>query len=288
MQLRIRGILIILVLVVAIFVVLRVVKGQRQNVIRASVERIREMESGEVSAIEKEIADKKEAERSEARRLLLEQAKQKAALQEEATDEAQPADTASVEAVMAQIESGEVDVWSLFDDLFILGDSRSEPFAYYELVDPAHVFAVKGLNLRRAEEGIDQAVAAAPGGLIFTYGLNDANGNWASTEDFIAKYESVIDSYKAALPEAKIYISSIVPVTQHALSKDSTLEQIPAYNEKIKELCEKKGYYFIECGSLLSEHEDLFEPDGQHFTKPLYDEWAKLMIEEVLKHDADA
>ena len=300
LQIRIKGILLVIFLAAAVTGVIYYIKTRPPKEVQKGVSRIQEMEAGEVSEVEETIREEAENQRRKERAEKLEEARKKQEAEKEAAKEAAKSAEAeaerkkqeeqklleqSVNETMAQVESGAIDVWSLFGDVFILGDSRSEPFSYYGLLDESRVFAIKGANLRKADQGVSQAQTANAQNLIFTYGLNDASGNWATAQDFIAKYEEVIQEYRAVLPEAKIYIASVSGVTDHAINGNPTLAQIPAYNQEIRNLCEQKGYVYIECETLLTEHEDLYEPDGEHYTRPLYEFWGRLMIREVLLHE---
>ncbi|MBR0397067.1 MAG: hypothetical protein IJI10_02250 [Eubacterium sp.] len=300
LQIRFRGILLIILLAAATAGVIYYIKTRPPKEVQQGVSRIQEMESGEVSEVEETIREEAENQRRKERAEKLEEARRKQEAEKEAAKKAaEDAEAAaekkkqeeqelleqSVNETMAQVESGAIDVWSLFGDVFILGDSRSEPFSYYGLLDESRVFAIKGANLRKADQGVSQAEAANAQNLIFTFGLNDASGNWPTAQDYIAKYEEVIQQYRAVLPDAKIYIASVAGVTEHAINGNPTLAQIPAYNQEIRNLCDQKGYVYIECESLLTEHEDLYEPDGEHFTRALYEFWGRLMIREVLLHE---
>ncbi len=288
LQIRIKGILLIVLLAAAAAGLIYYIKTRPPREVQQGVSRIQELESGEVSEVEETIREEAEnqrmrerAEKLEAERKKQEEAKN---AEEQKKQNEQELLEQSVNETMAQVESGATDVWSLFGDVFILGDSRSEPFSYYGLLDESRVFAIKGANLRKADQGVAQAQTANAQNLIFTYGLNDASGNWPTAQDFIAKYEEVIQQYRAVLPEAKIYIASVAGVTDHAINGNPTLAQIPAYNQEIRNLCDQKGYVYIECESLLTEHADLYEPDGEHFSRPLYEFWGRMMIREVLLH----
>ena len=77
-------------------------------------------------------------------------------------------DTASVEEQVkelrkkerkAALESGDLDVWSQFTDIAILGDSRAVGFYSYNLVDESRVFATGGATIRDIEQYTDQLVA---------------------------------------------------------------------------------------------------------------------------------
>lgn len=189
--------------------------------------------------------------------------------------------------ILSKLDAGELDPWSQFGNMFWLGDSRSEALVYFGLLDKQHVYANKGDNLRKGTNGLKAAKAVEPEHLIFTYGINDVNGNWKDAAAFIARYQTVIAEFQKALPKADIYLCAILPVTDAALAKDSSFKNIPEYNAAIQKLCEDNGYHYIEDQKLTSEHADLFEPDGIHFTKAFYPFWAKSIIKEVLMNEAN-
>ena len=182
-----------------------------------------------------------------------------------------------------KLANGEVDIWSLFKNSCILGDSRSEAFFYYKFLTEDEVFAVKGANLRVATEHLQDVKFKDPWNLYFNYGTNDADGNWGSAEQFIEEYEKVIEAYKAELPEADIYVCSIMPVTDEAIKVDEKLKNIPIYDAAVKEMCERKGYCYIDCNSLTTEYKQYYEPDGIHFQAAMCERWAALVLEATLQ-----
>ena len=115
-------------------------------------------------------------------------------------------DTASVEEQVeelrkkerkAALESGDLDVWSQFTDIAILGDSRAVGFYSYNLVDESRVFATGGATIRDIEQYTDQLVALNPSSIIFCYGLNDISiGYWDNVDDYIAEQDQIIADLK--------------------------------------------------------------------------------------------
>lgn len=192
---------------------------------------------------------------------------------------------AGIDQIAAKLENGEIDVWSQFGNIFWLGDSRAEAVVYFGYLDASKVYANKGDNLRKAAGGLDKAKAASPDHLVFSYGLNDLDGNWANSDQFINYYKQVIDQYKQAVPKADIYICSVTPVTDHALAKDAKLKQVPEYNQKLKAMCDELGYHYIDCSSLYEQHANLFEPDGIHYVSGMYPYWAKLIVKGVITNE---
>ena len=184
------------------------------------------------------------------------------------------------------LNDGSIDVWTLFNGVAVIGDSRAEAFTGYEYLPETIVFAKKGANLRAATEAIDEVTAAQPGSLVFTYGINDITGNWKSSDDFIEKYKEVIAEYKSRLPDADIYVCSIIPVTGTAISDDPTLEQLPDYAYQVERMCEEEGYIYTDCDSVY-DYTEYYEGDGIHFTKKMYPIWGELIIRKVLTYESE-
>ena len=189
------------------------------------------------------------------------------------------------EDVMAKIESGEVDLWSCFDDIVLFGDSRVDDFVADGFLPREKVHSKIGVNVRSALDPLAEVTAQNPGILIFTYGFNDADGNWNSSQAFIDAYSEVLRTYHEALPDAMICACSIMPVLQKAIDKDANLVVIPEYNEKIREMCSTGGYVFIDCEE-LGEEVDLYDADGIHYLPSFYPIWAKVMLRAVYQEQA--
>ena len=74
---------------------------------------------------------------------------------------------------MRQLESGEVSVWSLFEDYVLLGDSRAVGFSFYGFLPEERVLAESGATILHLEEHIPDIVALNPSNIFLCYGLND-------------------------------------------------------------------------------------------------------------------
>ena len=194
---------------------------------------------------------------------------------------------AQIDDLLKGLEDGSIDVWSLYDDSVILGDSRAEAIVEWGFLPAERVYAQKGASVKYAAEGIDTVSSVYPDNLIFTYGVNDVDGNWSDVSKFIAAYEELVEAYKEKLPQANVFLCSVIPVMPAALEEDSNYEKIPEYTAAIKELCEKKGYFYIDCDVLYDDYKELYEKEGVHFLKDMNPVWAKVMMEEVLKGEKE-
>ena len=204
-------------------------------------------------------------------------------------------DTASVEEQVkelrkkerkAALESGDLDVWSQFTDIAILGDSRAVGFSSYNPVDESRVFATGGATIRDIEQYTDQLVALNPSSIIFCYGLNDISiGYWDNVDDYIAEQDQIIADLKEAMPNTTIYINSIIPAIDPAFERSEKWRDIPEWNDAIRQHCEDNNIPYIDITEDVEAHEDLYDVDGIHMQKAFYEYWAIDMITEVTENE---
>ena len=185
-------------------------------------------------------------------------------------------ESAKVDEILAKIDSGEISVWSQFNGSAILGDSRAEDFVFDGFLTTTNVFAEKGTMCTDAMDYIDAVAAANPSRLFFTYGMNDVDGYWNTSKDFIDGYTKVIKAYREKMPNAAIY------------------KNIPEYNAALKQMAEDLGVCWIDCDNYLDDYPDLYDTDGQHFFAEMYPIWARTMLKAAFDYqyqqtgDADA
>ncbi len=187
---------------------------------------------------------------------------------------------------MRKIDSGEADIWSFFSDAVILGDSRADDFQYNSFLPKSRILADMGAMCTEAEKYLDVTMDLYPSQIYFTYGMNDVDGSWDTTEGFIEAYRRVIRLYMDDFPYAEIFVSSIIPVNQHAIDNDSNYLKIPEYNEAMKQMTSELGLTWIDCDHMLDEYPDYYDTDGQHFFPEAYPLWARLMLEARFNYES--
>lgn len=184
---------------------------------------------------------------------------------------------------LRQLESGELSVWSMFQDYVLLGDSRAEGFGFYEYMSKDRCLAEMGTNIDDTEDHLDQIKALNPSMVFLSFGINDLLlGVWPTPEDYAAEYERVMDRIWQECPGAKIYINSIIPSLEWSSAYSGTCDLIPEYNAALRDLCGRTDQcYFIDNDAIAQDHTDLYETDGIHFVSEFYPIWATNMIMEV-------
>ena len=188
---------------------------------------------------------------------------------------------------MRQLESGEISVWSLFEDYVLLGDSRAVGFSFYGFLPEERVLAESGATILHLEEHIPDIVALNPSNIFLCYGLNDIMlGTWPTPSDYVTKFTSVINEIHEQLPDANIYISSILPAPG-----SSVQSQLADYSQALDEMCGTlPRCYFVDNSEISSEYAGLWENDSIHVVKDFYPHWANNLITAVYSsslEDAD-
>ena len=242
----------------ALFVNRRLRQRQQQTAsVAGAVEYIRAMEAGNpeevISIIRQHEREQFEAERAQMREALL---------------------------------SGELDVWSLFQDYVFLGDSRVTGFFYYGFLPSARVLAGSGDTIRSIEPLMDEIVALHPSRVYLSFGINDLNiGFWNDPDEYTAEFVETADMMREALPELEIYVNSILPVQDFALKNGAEWYRVPEYNIALREMCEEHGYVFVDNDGIVAEHQDEYSEDGIHLNDAFYPYWGTNNIIATLYSD---
>lgn len=184
---------------------------------------------------------------------------------------------------LQELESGEISVWTLFEDYVILGDSRAVGFYYFEFLPEERVLAEAGSTIQNLQEHIPDIEKLNPSNIFLCYGLNDVSiGIWPTPADYVADYRQTVQEILAKLPDATVYISSILPARDPAFDTASEWREIPTYSAAVKEMCNGiDRCYYVDNDSIAEKYADLWEVDGIHVQKAFYDHWAANLIAEV-------
>lgn len=100
-----------------------------------------------------------------------------------------------------------------------------------------------------------------------------------SEQKFTDKYAMLVDSIKNAVPSAKIYLQSILPVNPSMkMGKGFDKRKIAKCNDIIQEIAEQKGCTYINLYKLYATDDGIMPTeltrDGIHLFPKSYDRWA--------------
>lgn len=192
-----------------------------------------------------------------------------------------------------------------YDKTVFIGDSLTVGLAGYNIVPAQCVIASIGLNISK----IDTEKITTPSGSTAPpisataletlkqkkpeniYIMLGSNGiAWLSNESMINKYSAFIDNIKQALPQSRIYILSIPPVTserENAAESPIKNAAIDKYNSELLKMANAKGLYFVDLNTAIKNNAgrldtDKAQKDGMHFKQATY----VTMIDYILTHVA--
>lgn len=192
-------------------------------------------------------------------------------------------DVAAIEAKISQLEAqdnnGE-DTRSLkekFMGTVVVGDSITEGFAEYDVLNASSVVAQIGVHLTELDDMIAKVKELSPGIVFLSLGMNDVTATNGDTEQFTSEYKAVIEKFQEEVPDAHIFVNSIFPVQDSALSEEAALASIPQYNEALQTLCESMSVGYIDNTDLVQDQ--YYEQDGIHFKSEFYPIWGENMAE---------
>ena len=186
----------------------------------------------------------------------------------------------------AALNSENADIWKMFNDSVIMGDSRAVGFYYYKFLDKDRVLATAGATIRKIPEWIDDAQKMNPSTIYLVFGINDTGmGFWKTPESYIKEYEEQVAKIQEAMPEAQVYIVSIIPATDPAFEKSTSWKVIPEWNKAMKAHFTGDDIRYIDITDTVNAHKDLYDIDGIHMQKAFYPYWAKAIIAGTLEYE---
>lgn len=165
-----------------------------------------------------------------------------------------------------------------FQKALFIGDSITEGISAYGLLEDRNILAVKGLTVLKAEKEIDTIVKRKPERIYILLGSNDLLYGMDS-EKFSSEYIEFIQHIKDKLPNTKVYIQSIFPVSKDVEANKPLLSnsRIDEFNRKLKSMAEQQEINYINVSDLLKDNSGImnkdYTSDGIHVKYKFYSIW---------------
>ena len=170
-----------------------------------------------------------------------------------------------------------------------LGNSRTMGLDEYKIVTEADFYCKEGLTVygvlhetlpKQKLTVIEQLIKNKKkyDKVFLMFGTNET-GLYDKSE-FIEDYAKIIDTIQEKMPDVKIYIQSIIPITA-AKSKENKYnlnnKQIDEYNKQLKDLAKEKGVPYLDVASVFKNKNgtlsESWSPDGVHLNPDYYYLW---------------
>jgi lysophospholipase L1-like esterase len=168
------------------------------------------------------------------------------------------------------------DVAAQFKNSVFIGDSITEGFVFNEILPQDAVLGGAGTTAAFAYDDIGGLAAKKPDHVFIMLGSDDML--WPKGDPkalFETNMTKLIEKIKEEVPNAKIYLESITPVTQEALKEEPRYKHIDDYNTFLQALAAKLSVKYVDIGILAKKNPDLYAEDGIHFKKEFYPLWLK-------------
>ncbi|MFB5760549.1 GDSL-type esterase/lipase family protein [Paenibacillus medicaginis] len=170
----------------------------------------------------------------------------------------------------------------IFQDSVFFGDSITEGLSFHDVLDEKNVLAGAGKTAQFALDDIDELTKRNPKQIFIQLGSDDIL--WP-TDDPTAysmnNYAKLIDAIKEKLPQARITLLTVTPVSEEALKKEPRYKNIGDYNQAVKELADKEQVEFTDLSPLFAKGKDFYDADGIHFKPEFYVQLLELLKGQV-------
>lgn len=203
------------------------------------------------------------------------------------------------EKVVNPVPQSEKKDQSYLEECVFVGDSISTGFSGYGFVSEKNVFAKTSMRIDLINSTpLDtfygnilavNAIKAAKAQNVYV--MLGSNGmGWINNVAMIDDYGVFISNIKSVVPDAKIYLISVPPVTAER-EQIATVEEgqilnstINEYNTMLLELANDNNVYYLDVHSVLVNQNGMLpseeSTDGMHFTKKTYEK----VIDYILSH----
>ena len=131
-------------------------------------------------------------------------------------EQAESADVTAIETKIGQLEAkdsqGQEDTRSLkeiFGSTVVMGDSISEGFAEFDVLNTSSVISKIGVELDELDEQVEQLVKVNPQVVFLTFGANDILATKGDEKAYIEQYKALIEKIRKKLPDAVCGLGSL-------------------------------------------------------------------------------
>ena len=158
-----------------------------------------------------------------------------------------------------------------FGDVLTMGSNFQSVYTNKKIVNLGFSGKISSLVGR-----VSMVKAVTPEKIFLNCGISTLTDK--NADDCAKQFAALLDKLKEEIPEAAVYVESVLPVS---LEKEESVvhnASIVFYNEKIKKIAEERGLVFIDLYALYVKDGALdpsVNSDGAYLHKDGYDRWAK-------------
>lgn len=191
-------------------------------------------------------------------------------------------DAAAANRLVSQIKSGEKSYDEAFEGVLFCGDSRTKAVVTSLTLESDHVLAENGVGLEHLDMYMQELLKSNPKTIILNYGVNSMSESKQAREEFVEKYKGLLQEIKRALPQSRIIVAAILPVSPYFILEQPRMEYIDDVNLQLFKMCIDLDIEFIDGTSIIQSNSNLINADGLHFSETFYKQyWLEELIKEM-------
>ena len=159
---------------------------------------------------------------------------------------------------------------AFFGDSITRGGDFHEYFKDYKIIN----LGCTGDNLQAILNRVSMVESVAPKKVFLMGGINALTD--FNIEKCTEKFDELIVTLKKAVPDAELYIESVLPISKQKETSICRNSSIIEFNKKLKELAEKHKIIYIDLHSLYylnGEIDPKLTKEGVHLQPEAYSLW---------------
>lgn len=179
------------------------------------------------------------------------------------------------------LESGAISYEQALEKVAFTGDSQIMALTANGILAEGQVLAKVGESLNYMEENISKIIAMSYGkeALVVHYGINSLRISEEGRSEDVERYKGLLLRIKEALPEIRIIVSGLFPVSDGIFFTQTRFAYIDDYNNALFAMCCEIGIDYLSDNEYIASHQEYFLGDGLHLKKSFYTEyWLKNLI----------
>lgn len=164
-------------------------------------------------------------------------------------------------------------------DIVFFGDSITAQSDFREYFPEKKIVTLgyPGDNLLGMQERVEGVAAVNPEQVFVLGGIN---GLKSYTEQVgLERYDTLLSMLKEQLPNAEIYVISVLPISKDKELEVCSNEVINDFNSELVLLVDKYGFTYVDIHSLYVDNNGAMDEnltkDGVHLYSEAYDKWAE-------------
>ncbi len=193
-----------------------------------------------------------------------------------------PFDEAAAGRLVSKIKNGENTYDNAFKDVLFCGDSRTKALIACQAVSNEKVLAENGVGLEHLDLYMPELLLRNPKTIILNYGVNSISEYENARQEFLTYYKKLLTDIKTALPQTRIIVAAVFPVSSDFAKEQPRMYYIDHLNLQILRMCVELDIEFIDGTGIIKNNDFLINPDGLHFTDSFYKNyWLQELIEKM-------